>query len=465
MRFSEFKQVIKIVESKGLFGRIPDDPYVKDDGSKAVFKSIIGMPDMQQGGGQFPSVEERDEAIAEFEKNFNGEIEWTNKPDAGSLAFGIAELHSADGDKTMYWGRYFRIMKANMMSAWPNASVPQGWKLATKGAAKMDQGLEPQALIKTNNLFKGPESVIRAVGQNSKPDNKDMLVKALEDSANGQLAVFPGQREIETAIRDYFGEIMGPVAMMGGAVTGQAEDARQELGGGAEWKDMSIRWPQGMNEPLVDSKFFAPNGTEIGISSKGGVGASASVKNLHDGIVKATGSSKPEDKKLLTEHEYVVDIVTTIQKESSKDGPFALGEKFGLTTPQLRDEVIQYQKNGKKEMTDVSEEAAKLMQGINFSPTNTVGFNTGNAITSAVAKKVAQHVNSDKRFSQGALALLNNASIIQLYTKTGVKGDDVSVKGYQAVYPPNFQGTIGLDGGKNYYSSRIGGKFAFKFLK
>ena len=85
---------------------------------------------------------------------------------------------------------------------------------------------------------------------------------------------------------------MGPVAMMGGAVTGQAEDARQELGGGAEWKDMSIRWPQGMNEPLVDSKFFAPNGTEIGISSKGGVGASASVKNLHDGIVKATDSSK-----------------------------------------------------------------------------------------------------------------------------------------------------------------------------
>jgi hypothetical protein len=465
MRFSEFKQVIKIVESKGLFGRIPDDPYVKDDGSKAVFISIIGMPDMLAGGGQFPSVEERDEAIAEFEKNVNGEIEWTNKPDAGSLAFGIAELHSADGDKTMYWGRYFRIMKANMMSAWPNASVPQGWKLATKGAAKMDQGLEPQALIKTNNLFKGPDSVIRAVGQNSKPDNKDMLVKALEDSANGQMAVFPGQREIETAIRDYFGEIMGPVAMMGGAVTGQAEDARQELGGGAEWKDMSIRWPQGMNEPLVDSKFFAPNGTEIGISSKGGVGASASVKNLHDGIVKATDSNKPEDKKLLTEHEYVVDIVTTIQKESSKDGPFALGEKFGLTTPQLRDEVIQYQKNGKKEMTDVSEEAAKLMQGINFSPTNTVGFNTGNAITSAVAKKVAQHVNSDKRFSQGALALLNNASIIQLYTKTGVKGDDVSVKGYQAVYPPNFQGTIGLDGGKNYYSSRIGGKFAFKFLK
>ena len=460
MRFFEFK----ITESKGIFGRVPGDPYVHPDGRKAIFKQVIGLPDMTQGGGQFESPEARDAAIEEFEKNINGKIEWTNKPDAGSLAFGVAEVHSADGDKAMYWGRYFRIMKANMMSAWPNASVPQGWKLATKGAAKMDQGLEPQALIKTNNLFKGPESVIKAVESNAKPENKEMLVKALQDSANGQMAVFPGQREIETAIRDYFGEIMGPVAMMGGAVGGQAEDARQELGGGAEWKDMSIRWPQGMNEPLVDSKFFAPNGTEIGISSKGGVGASASVKNLHDGIVKASESSKPEDKKLLEENQYVVDIVTTIQQESSKDGPFALGEKFGLSTPALRQEVIEYQKTGKKEMTDVSEEAAKMMEGINFN-TNVVGFNTGNAITSALAKKVAQHVNSDKRFSQGALALLNNASIIQLYTKTGVKGDDVSIKGYQAVYPPNFQGTIGLDGGKNYYSSRIGGKFAFKFLK
>ena len=460
MPFFEFK----INESKGIFGRVPGDPYVHPDGRKAIFKQVIGLPDMTQGGGQFESPEARDAAIEEFEKNINGKIEWTNKPDAGSLAFGVAEVHSADGDQTMYWGRYFRIMKANMMSAWPNASVPQGWKLATKGAAKMDQGLEPQALIKTNNLFKGSESVIRAVEMNSKPENKEMLVKALQDSANGQMAVFPGQREIETAIRDYFGEIMGPVAMMGKAVMGQAEDARQELGGGAEWNDMSIRWPQGMNEPLVDSKFFAPNGTEIGISSKGGVGASASVKNLHDGIVKASESSKPEDKKILEENEYVVDIVTTIQKESSKDGPFALGEKFGLSTPALRQEVIEYQKTGKKEMTDVSEEAAKMMEGINFN-TNVVGFNTGNAITSALAKKVAQHVNSDKRFSQGALALLNNASIIQLYTKTGVKGDDVSVKGYQAVYPPNFQGTIGLDGGKNYYSSRIGGKFAFKFLK
>ena len=93
------------------------------------------------------------------------------------------------------------------------------------------------------------------------------------------------------------------------------------------------------------------------------------------------------------------------------------------------------------------------------------GFNTGYALTSALAKRVAIEVNKNPEFSKGAIALLNTASIIQLYTKVGKKENDVVVTGYDAVYPPNFTGTIGLDGGKNYYSARIGGKFSFKFLK
>ena len=47
MRFFEFK----ITESKGIFGRVPGDPYVHPDGRKAIFKQVIGLPDMTQGGG------------------------------------------------------------------------------------------------------------------------------------------------------------------------------------------------------------------------------------------------------------------------------------------------------------------------------------------------------------------------------------------------------------------------------
>ena len=57
--------------------------------------------------------------------------------------------------------------------------------------------------------------------------------------------------------------------------------------------------------------------------------------------------------------------------------------------------------------------------------------------------------------------MLNQSSIVQIYTNIGKSGDDVILKDFRAVYPPNFQGKVMLEGGKNYYSSRVGGKMAF----
>ena len=81
-----------------------------------------------------------------------------------------------------------------------------------------------------------------------------------------------------------------------------------------------------------------------------------------------------------------------------------------------------------------------------------------------LAKKVTRAINdSGPEFGQGCVAFLNQSSIVQLYCKMGKQGDDARVTGWEAVYPPNFQGTVEIDGSKNYYSSRIGGKFAFGF--
>ena len=43
------------------------------------------------------------------------------------------------------------------------------------------------------------------------------------------------------------------------------------------------------------------------------------------------------------------------------------------------------------------------------------------------------------------------------------KGEDAVLSDFRAVYPPNFDGQIKVDGGKSYYSSRIQGKLAFAF--
>jgi len=243
---------------------------------------------------------------------------------------------------------------------------------------------------------------------------------------------------------------------MSGMVGGQAEDARQDLMGGAEWATYGVFWPQAMNYALVDSVFIGPDGTEVGISSKGGKGARASAKNIADAIAKAP----PE---LVNKHAVTVKVINTVQEASAIDGPFRLAEMYNILPRGLEAEIKKYAKAGKSDYEGLSKGAKELF---NYgTPRQDVpGFNTGYALVALLAKKVAAKINEDPGFSDGCIAFLNQSSIVQLYCKMGKIGDSARVTGWDAVYPPNFQGRVVLDGSKNYYSSRIGGKFAFGFV-
>ena len=99
---------------------------------------------------------------------------------------------------------------------------------------------------------------------------------------------------------------MGPVAFRGGLDSnGQSETARKELLDGADWNDCQIRWPQEMNYALVDSIFKGPNGAEVGISSKGGKGASAGVTN----IAKAMERANDELRQTQSEAGKIIEII------------------------------------------------------------------------------------------------------------------------------------------------------------
>ena len=85
------------------------------------------------------------------------------------------------------------------------------------------------------------------------------------------------------------------------------------------------------------------------------------------------------------------------------------------------------------------------------------------AILANLAKAVAEKINSTKGFGEGALNFLNQSQIIQAYTQTKKSEQDVVVTEIKTIYPPNFQGTLILNGGKNYYSTNAVGKIAFDF--
>ena len=443
-----------VTEAKGIMGRIAGDKFVKGE-EQLEFQGVTVYPEESE---QFESPEQRNAAVAEFEKQTGTKIEWTNTPNNGTLAFAVATLTDPlNNDAPTYWGRYFRAKMVDMMGSWGNAQVPAGWKLQKAGALKLDIGIDPQHLIKSENKHKSIDDVIATVAANSQGHQmQGELIGGLEQIKSGQNPVFENDIQHLPALRDYFGEIMGPCALMAGMVKGQAEDANQKLLQGAGWDKCQVFWPQSMNYALVDSIFIGPNGEEVGVSSKGGKGARASAKNIADAIKKA-------DPKLVKKYEMTVAIIKIVDETPAIEAPFRIAELGKMLPAGLEKEIKSYIKSGKTDYVGLSNDAKELF---NYgTPRKDVpGFNTGYALLALLAKKVAYEVNLAPAFSAGCLAFLNQSSIVQLYCKMGKQGNNARVTGWDAVYPPNFQGRVVLDGSKNYYSSRIGGKFAFGFV-
>jgi len=446
-----------ITEAKGIFGRNAGDPFVHTDGRKANFQSVEAYPDPQME--RFEDQEQVALAIKEFEDNNKCKIEWVNQP-TGAYAFAVAILN--DGDSLIYWGRYLRQTKANMLGVWDNKQIPQGWSLATTGAKKLQAGYDPQHLIKTENKFMSTRQVVNTVKSNAPDEVKNIFSQNLTKLASGRGDItFPGMADQMEAVRDYFGEIMQPLALAGGVIKGQAEDARKLLADGANWKNCKMMWPMSMNAALCDSFLIAPNGQEIGISSKGGAGAKASAKNIYDAYKKAEQEGNTD---LIANAKFTIDVVRLIAENTAKEGPFQIAEFLSMNniTEEVSNEVAEYVQQGKTDFNGISKASADLLA--NFRVNNDVkGFNTGYAIMAAVAKTVAKEINKNPEFTRGALALLNQSAVIQVYTKMSKKGDDAVLSDFRAVYPPNFDGQIKVDGGKSYYSSRIQGKLAFAF--
>jgi len=466
MRFSDFKivETKRLAESKGFFGRNEGDKFTHQDGREYAIVQVVAFPDAQTQ--KFETPEARDEAIKQFQDDHGGaEIEWVNRPARNMLAFGIAQLDDQDGNH-VFWGKYMQAVSFDMMGAWANKQTPPGWALQTKGAQKFAAGYDPQALIRTEQVFQGADSIINTVVKNADDQVKEVFKEALQNLAQGRNdVVFPEMYEQQAAIRDYFGEVMQPVALMGGVIKGQAEDARRILADGAEWRDCKVMWPMAMNAALCDSFMIAPNGAEIGISSKGGQGAAASAKNLADAVKKA----RKNGNEIVAPGgvaEYAASIVETIAGNNQYDGPIEVGKllKVPGVDDKLNAEIKQYIDSGKSDLDGLSPQAQKIAEPFAFK-LETKGFNTGYALLSAASKTVAKVVNADDKFSKGAIALLNQSDIIQLYTKMGKRGNDAVLGEFKAVYPPTFSGKVLLEGGKNYYSSRVGGKMAFAIGK
>jgi hypothetical protein len=256
------------------------------------------------------------------------------------------------------------------------------------------------------------------------------------------------------ALRDYFGEILTPVALASGVIGGDADLARKDVLN-SPYAKCKVRWPMSKTHNLVDSVFQSAKGADLGISSKGGAGAKASAKNIYDAIEKARTTS-PE---LIKTYKQVVSMINIINSLSAIDSPLELGVAFGLIDARTSVDCRNMINVGTNKLPT---RYAKLCSNY-AADTNNKNYNAGLHLLSSIAKHVADRLNAMPKMSEGIQAFMNQSSIVQIYLDMKVKGQDAVVTGFRSIYPPNFEGTMLIDAGKSYYATMKPSKFAFGF--
>ena len=447
-------------KARGLLYRDKGDGFFqgnKDNPTaEIVFDRVDYFPSIP---GAYSSYDEMAAVGADLGQQYPA-ITWSNKPTKSSRAFAILTFDGPHPGQKTHFGRFFNAINQDMAGMWKNNELPGGWQLnkavSLKGAYYK---LKPANLFEPNSTFATPEDCVAALAANPKQNTAvPKIVPGMQQLLTGEFPTFENVGDMMTAVRDDLGETIGPISLVQNMIrSGGAEAARKDiLGTNGTFAGSAIRFPAEQNNGLVDSYLLHPSGVEIGISSKGEKGASASVKNITDGVNRARAKNMT---KLLDTYEDQLDVIDQVGTLSSQDFPIVFGVKQGLISQETGAEIKQLIKtNGQSSNPEILD----LMSMIN-AKTDNPRYNRGYHALAALARKVAANVNKDPKFGEAALKFLNVSPIIQLHLSGSEKGGNYQVTGFTSKYPPDFRGTVGLDATKVYSATGIIGRVSFSY--
>lgn len=442
-----------LVESTGLAGRKPGDTFKNPNGDIITFKSINFYP---AAGGKLDK-ESLDQELADLTDT--DQIQWQNSRTAKTGGFIIATFDTPSGE--VNYGFYKDVIKPNPTDNYVPNQIGD-YRFAGKSAEKIQSGLTPQDLLtKRDNLTSAEiiDQLAKKLGQ----DN--ILVQVARMIASGQEFPirFPAPEGVSfTGFRDYFCEILQPMALQTGQYTGNAGEAAKRFMGGS-FSDSLISFDSAKNAGLSDSILTSEGGKYIKISTKGGKGAQASVKNLSDSIKELEKS--PNGKKLSAKYKDVINLINNIESWGQVYAPLQLGVEYGvideedmLTIIALRDEPSI--SIDEVEGADLSDNLKKL--AIERSTDNPESVNLFYHLVASVAHLVATKINDKTNFSDAASDILNNGALVQVYTKAKESGKEWVLENFDTIYPGESIEGVYLSASKNYFSTGIKGNFTFR---
>ena len=472
-------------KARGVLYRAAGDVFKNPQGQEISFVQVMWVPGQP---GKYSTNEEMLVALDMLKQTYP-DVQMANQPSSRSRAFAVIEFQDVnDPNGKLYFVRFFDEIKHDMSGAWKNDGLPGQWQLQKASSLKNSYKLKPNDIITAGKPFAGAAGVLAELAAVGKLD--PAMLQSMQALASGQLPVFPGMKEKESAIRDDLGETIAPCAITEGLVTGGGlAEAQRLLLNNGPWSDCTITFPKGKNAGLIDSYLNPPVGPAIGISSKGEGGAKASVSNVIAGLTAIKLQAKngiPGAQELVAQNEETIRLLDIIAKEGQKEGPIALGldETINFLTESQADLIYYGIDNGVKDFNQLPGSPEDIEQVIGLS-THVGGgrrsvdlanprYNVGYHAMAGLARKVAAHINKIPGFGNFCLVCINSSPLVQVHMTTGTasvpdpqtgqKVEAVTITGFETIYPPKFKGHIELDASKSYYATSIGGKLSFGFI-
>jgi hypothetical protein len=253
---------------------------------------------------------------------------------------------------------------------------------------------------------------------------------------------------------------------MGKKISGNAAEAAGIFfGAGSDYSDCTISFNNNTIGGLYDSLLVNPEGKQIKLSSKGKDGANASVTNLIKSVKEL--EKVPAGRKLKAAFAEEIDLLETILQLGHFGAPLAIAEKYKLLNSKEADQVMKLKSFGPNDKIIGSGILSKRLESM-YQARKARDMSRIIPIEhmiSAIAYRVADHVNKHTRFGEAASSILNNSALVQMYTDTSDSADSITITRFTAVYPSQTVTGVLLDASKAYMSTQGKGNFTFEILK
>jgi hypothetical protein len=443
-------------ESTGLAGRKPGDTFRNPDGDEITFNNIRFYP--ESGGKLEP--DELDRVISQVD-TLDG-IEWLNNRSSRTGGIAVAAFDTSEGE--IYFGRYLESIKPNFTDNYVPNQIGD-YKFAGKAAVKAQAGLSPQDLLTDKNDLTANDilsQLSKTLGTNNP------LYKMAYGLANGDplpMTIDAPEGVSFSAFRDYFCEILQPIALQRGQYTGNAGQAAKIFLGGS-FDDTVISFDDAKTAGLSDSIMTDSEGRSIKVSTKGGKGATASTSNLIKSVDEL--GQAPNGQKLLEKYSDTIEILREIQKKGQGLAPIYLGLKYDIIDKEDANFIRSTKNLGPTSVDEfddigMSDNLLKLAKSRKTDNPDRVSLYYH--LMAAVAHKAAEEVNDKTDFSSAAADILNNGALVQVYTKAKESKGKWTLDEFNTVYPSESIKGVYLSAGKTYYSTGIKGNYTFKIDK